>query len=75
LAGQWFRGIELATAMAAFGVFWGLGAFTGPLAGGIGMDLWNPHGLPLVLLVAAAGFVVMSLVPGNYRLRSSTGRR
>ena len=75
LAGQWFRGIELATAMAAFGVFWGLGAFTGPLVGGVGMDLWNPHGLPLVLLVAAAGFVVMSLVPGNYRLRSSAGRR
>jgi MFS family permease len=60
LAGQWFRGLELATAMAAFGVFWGLGGMAGPLIGGIAMDLWNPHGLPAVLLVMAVVFVVAS---------------
>ena len=60
LAGQWFRGLELATAMAAFGVFWGLGGMAGPLVGGMAMDLWNPHGLPAVLLVMAVVFVAVS---------------
>ena len=58
--GQWFRGLELATAMAAFGVFWGLGGMAGPLVGGMAMDLWNPHGLPVVLLAMAVVFVVVS---------------
>ena len=60
LAGQWFRGLELATAMAAFGVFWGLG---GPLVSGVAMDLWNPHGLPAVFLGVAVVFVAVSLWP------------
>ena len=63
LAGQWFRGLELATAMAAFGVFWGFGGMVGPLAGGMAMDLWNPHGLPAVLVVMAVVFVAVSLLP------------
>ena len=63
LAGQWFRGLELATAMAAFGVFWGLGGMAGPLVGGMAMDLWNPHGLPAVLLVMAVIFLVVSFWP------------
>ena len=63
LVGQWFRGLELATAMAAFGVFWGLGGMAGPLVGGVAMDLWNPHGLPAVLLVMAVIFLVVSFWP------------
>ncbi len=61
LAGQWFKGSELATAMSAFGVFWGLGAFAGPLVGGLAMDAWDPYGLPLVLSIVSVGVLVMSL--------------
>lgn len=63
LAGQWFRGIELATAIASFGVFWGIGGLAGPLMAGYAMDLWGPHGLPLVLGLAAVAFVAMCMVP------------
>ena len=68
LAGQWFKGAELATAMAAFGVFWGVGAFVGPLLGGASMDLWNPYGLPLTLVIVAGLFFVISLFTWFYRL-------
>ena len=68
LAGQWFSGVELATAMAAFGVFWGVGAFVGPMVGGASMDLWDPYGLPLTLVVVAGVFVVFSLLRRFYHL-------
>ena len=50
-AGKWFKGKKLSTAMASFGVFWGIGSFLGPLAGGTSMDLWDPHGLPLIIFI------------------------
>ena len=68
LAGQWFSGVELATAMAAFGVFWGVGAFVGPMVGGASMDLWDPYGLPLTLVIVAGVFVVFSLLHRFYHL-------
>ena len=68
LAGQWFSGVELATAMASFGVFWGVGAFVGPMVGGASMDLWNPYGLPLTLVIVAGLFVVFSLLRRFYHL-------
>jgi len=68
LAGQWFKGVELATAMAAFGVFWGVGAFVGPMVGGASMDLWNPYGLPLTLVIVAGLFFVISLFTRFYSL-------
>ena len=68
LAGQWFSGVELATAMAAFGVFWGVGAFVGPMVGGASMDLWDPYGLPLTLVIVAGLFVVFSLLRRFYHL-------
>jgi MFS family permease len=71
LAGNWFRGSELATAMAAFGVFWGMGAFVGPLTSGAIMDLWNPYGLPLTLIIVAGIFFLITLFPRFYRLPQS----
>ena len=68
LAGQWFSGVELATAMAAFGVFWGVGAFVGPMVGGASMDLWDPYGLPLTRVIVAGVFVVFSLLHRFYNL-------
>ena len=66
LAGQWFSGVELATAMASFGVFWGVGAFVGPLVGGVSMDLWDPYGLPLTLVIVAGLFFVLSMLRRFY---------
>ena len=63
LAGQWFRGSELAIAIASFGVFWGLGGLAGPLIAGYGMDLWGPNGFPLVMGAFATLFVAFSVVP------------
>lgn len=57
-----FRGSDLAAANAAFSILYALGTLAGPGLGGIAMDLWNPHGLPLVLglisalLVAVVGY-------------------
>ena len=49
--------------MMPLGVFWGLGGMAGPLVGGVAMDLWNPHGLPAVMLGMAVVFVVVSFWP------------
>ena len=68
LAGNWFKGAELATAMAALGVFWGVGAFFGPLTSGAVMDIWNPYGLPLTLVIVSGIFFVITLFPRFYRL-------
>ena len=63
LAGQWFRGTELAIAIASFGVFWGLGGLAGPVIAGYAMDLWGPNGFPLVMGVSATLFIAFSMVP------------
>jgi MFS family permease len=69
LAGQWFKGSELATAMAAFGVFWGIGAFAGPAVSGIAMDVWDPYGLPFILVTLSLVIFVLSLKSTFYRPR------
>ncbi len=63
LAGQWFRGTELAIAIASFGVFWGMGGLAGPIIAGYTMDLWGTHGFPLVMGVVATLFVAFCMVP------------
>ena len=65
-AGKWFKGKKLSTAMASFGVFWGLGSFIGPFAGGASMDIWNPHGLPLTLFMMSLLLFVFSIFPSLY---------
>jgi MFS family permease len=59
--GSNFKGGELAAANAAFAILYAVGVLVGPSLGGIGMDLWNPHGLPVVLgLISAALLVVIA---------------
>ena len=72
LAGQWFRGMDLATAMASFGVFWGVGGLAGPVLSGYFMDLWDPHGLPLALGLAGLLFVILAGIPA---LRAAPGKK
>jgi hypothetical protein len=55
--------------MGAFGVFWGIGAFAGPAVSGIAMDVWDPYGLPLVLVIISTAIFVMSFRTGFYRVK------
>jgi hypothetical protein len=38
------------------------------MAGGVSMDLWNPYGLPLTLVIVAGLFFLISLFPWFYCL-------
>lgn len=49
LLGERFKGADLASATTVFGVMWGLGSILGPPFGGQAMELWLPHGLPLIV--------------------------
>ena len=69
LAGNWFKGSELATAMAALGVFWGIGAFVGPFVSGAIMEIWDPYGLPLTLVIISGFFFIITLIPNFYRVK------
>lgn len=57
LVGQRFRGQELVSANATFGIIWGVGNLSGPLLGGTGMALLNPDGMAYALALAAAVFL------------------
>ena len=54
LLGERFRGADLASASVVFGVMWGVGSVAGPPIGGAGMELLEPHGLPIVIGAAFA---------------------
>ncbi len=60
--GSTFKGGELAAANAAFAILYAAGVMVGPTLGGVGMDLWNPHGLPVVLALISAALVVVIAV-------------
>jgi MFS family permease len=51
LLGERFKGPNLAAASALFTAIWGMGSIIGPPLGGIGMDLWQPQGLILVVVL------------------------
>lgn len=59
LLGRAFTTDELPSANTAFTMMWELGAFGGPIIGGIGMQIWNPHGM--LAVSAVAGLVLMAL--------------
>lgn len=65
LLGENFQGRDLATGNAAFGMLWGIGSLTGPVAGGVVMTALGPHALPGLI---ALGFVVFLVVALGFRL-------
>lgn len=71
IVGERFRGAELITANAAFGVLWGLGGLVGPSLAGVAMDLWDPHGLMAVL--AASCFLFVALTAFRQARRQGRG--
>lgn len=62
LIGERYKGAELVTANASFGVLWGVGSLTGPTMGGFAMDVMGPNGLPAVICAFSGGFLVLALV-------------
>lgn len=57
--GSNFKGSDLAAANAAFSILYAIGTFVGPGFGGIGIDLWNPHGLAVVVGLISAAFLAV----------------
>jgi MFS family permease len=58
--GSRYRGSDLASANSAYAILYAAGTMAGPALGGVAMDLWNPHGLVLVLALIPALFVAIT---------------
>lgn len=62
LLGERFQGPSLATANAAYVMAYCMGLLAGPALEGAGLQLWNPHGLVLVLGTICAAYLGFLLV-------------
>ncbi len=49
LLGERFNGVDLIFAGTVFNVMWSIGGMAGPPLAGLGMELWDPHGVIAVL--------------------------
>lgn len=54
IVGERFRGQELVVANAALAMVWGLGGIAGPGIAGMAMDIWDPHGMVVIIAGACA---------------------
>ncbi|HEX4303930.1 MAG TPA: MFS transporter [Rhizomicrobium sp.] len=61
LLGERFKGPALASANAAYIMLYSIGLLGGPLAEGVALDAWNPHGL-MVVLAAISTIYVLFLI-------------
>lgn len=59
--GARLKGSDLAAANAAFVFMYALGMLVGPALVGAGMDVWDPHGLAVVLAVILAAYTLLAL--------------
>lgn len=58
LMGRRYTGVDLVAANGMFVIMFGLGSMVGPTAGGVAMDLWNPHGMVVVVALACAIYMI-----------------
>jgi len=72
LLGERFKGVDLIFAGTVFNVMWSMGGVVGPPLGGLGMQLWDPHG---VLAVMALMWLLYLPVPIVAYLKRRTGSR
>ncbi len=72
LLGQRFEAHDLLVANAAFILAYELGGAVGPALGGAAMDLWDPHGLPLAVAGALAGFLLFAALRRSRGARNSS---
>ncbi|MGH6718341.1 MAG: MFS transporter [Alphaproteobacteria bacterium] len=63
LLGARFQGADLASASAAFGVFWGLGMVIGPMLGGVALERAPETGLPVAIGALLVAFLPVALAP------------
>ncbi len=61
LIGRRFRGADLVAVNAAFVVFWGLGAITGPAATGGAIEAWGFNAMPLVVAVCCLLYLPLAI--------------
>lgn len=72
LLGERFRDAALVSANAHVGQLWGIGCLLGPLAAGAASQWLSGHAQPLVVALAAAGFVLLTLRHGRIGAPAST---
>jgi MFS family permease len=70
LLGERFKDADLAAATALFGVMWGVGSVIGPPLGGVGIELWDPHGMPAAVALMLAVFLPLPVIAYIRRRRS-----
>ena len=59
--GRRFEPLEMSSANALFVMMHMSGGIAGPVAAGVGMQLWNPHGMLGTVVIAAGVFIVAVL--------------
>lgn len=59
LVGQTFRGANLASANALFLVLYSCGSLLGPIVGGVAMDIWDPHGLAVSMILLSGSYAIL----------------
>lgn len=62
LVGERFRGSELAGASAFTTAMWGTGALVGAPLSGLAMQLWDPHGLILAVVLIFLAYLPFPLI-------------
>ncbi|MCH7942355.1 MAG: MFS transporter [Proteobacteria bacterium] len=60
--GRRFKGADLVAVNAAFVVFWGLGAITGPAATGGAIELWGFNAMPMVVAVCCLLYLPLAIM-------------
>lgn len=58
LVGERFRGANITAANALFLIFYSLGSFSGPIVGGVSMDIWDPHGLAVSMIMLSGAYAL-----------------
>jgi MFS family permease len=61
MLGRRFEVDELSGASAAFSMAFSLGALFGPIVAGVAMQIWDPHGMLLVIGYAGAGVILTAV--------------
>jgi MFS family permease len=59
--GQRFPPEQLAAGNVIFVAAYMIGGIAGPVAGGAALDVWMPHGFPMMLAALFLGFVLFGL--------------
>jgi len=63
MLGRAFKTEQLSGASSAFNLAFEIGAVSGPLLAGLGMRIWNPHGMLVVIGAAGVGLACFGLRP------------